>query len=51
MCERPGGRGGLRNWRDHEGPVRDKLRLTARNNWRKLRNRRGCCGQHGEPGC
>jgi hypothetical protein len=40
-----------RNWREWEGPFREKVRLTLRNNLRKMRTRRNCCGNHGEPGC
>jgi hypothetical protein len=32
-------------------PLTLKLRLLARNNWRKLRTRSDCCGNYGEPGC
>lgn len=28
-----------------------KVRLLVRNNWIKLRSRRNCCGNYGEPGC
>jgi hypothetical protein len=32
-------------------PLHRKLYLVARNNWIKIRTRRGCCGHLGEPGC
>ena len=48
---RPSIRAAIANWRGHEGPALEKLRLYARNNWRKLRTRSGCCGNLGEPGC
>ncbi len=32
-------------------PLRRKLRLVLRNNWKKMRTRSSCCGNHGEPGC
>ena len=32
-------------------PLRTKLRLTARNVWRRARYRASCCGHAGEPGC
>jgi len=32
-------------------PLRQKLRLIARNNWIKIRIRSDCCGNYGEPGC
>lgn len=39
------------NWRQSGDPFLTKLRLTARNNWTKLRTRRDCCGNEGQPGC
>lgn len=42
---------GIRNWRESDHSVWKKLRLTARNNWRKARTGSSCCGHHGEPGC
>jgi hypothetical protein len=39
------------NWRDYDAPFGTKLRLAFRNNWKKLRTRRNCCGNGGEPGC
>jgi hypothetical protein len=39
------------NWRDSDLPVLEKARLTAKNNLIKLRTGKGCCGNHGEPGC
>lgn len=41
----------LRNWREYEGSFGEKVRLTLRNNFRKLRTRSNCCGNPGEPGC
>lgn len=32
-------------------PWTTKLRLLLRNNWRKLKYFRNCCGHPGEPGC
>ncbi len=40
-----------RNWREWPGPLGDKLRLWATNNWRKVRRFDSCCGNSGEPGC
>jgi hypothetical protein len=37
------------NWSTYDAPVTTKLRLTAKNRVKALR--RGCCGNHGEPGC
>lgn len=48
---KPGAATGIDNWRRSELPFPEKLRLAARNNLIKLRNRTSCCGHHGEPGC
>jgi hypothetical protein len=32
-------------------PLRRKLYLFFRNNWRKIQTRSDCCGNYGEPGC
>ena len=39
------------NWHSYEAPFHVKLRLVARNNWRKIVNLSLCCGHGGEPGC
>jgi hypothetical protein len=39
------------NWRESSEPFLSKLGLTLRNNWTKLRTRRNCCGNYGQPGC
>jgi hypothetical protein len=39
------------NWRQSDEPFLTKLRLATRNNWTKLRTRRDCCGNDGQPGC
>lgn len=41
----------LRNWRDSDLPFWRKLRVALRNEWKKIRTRQTCCGNHGEPGC
>lgn len=41
----------LRNWRDSDASFADKLRMSVRNNFTKLRTRKTCCGNYGEPGC
>jgi len=41
----------LTNWRESELPFLRKLGMSLRNNWTKLRTRRNCCGNHGQPGC
>jgi len=40
-----------RNWTESDLPLLEKVRLTAKNNLIKLKNRSDCCGNHGEPGC
>jgi hypothetical protein len=37
------------NWREYDAPLSTKLALTVKNRARALR--RGCCGNHGQPGC
>ncbi len=32
-------------------PFRRRLLLVLTNNLAKLRSRRGCCGNYGQPGC
>jgi hypothetical protein len=32
-------------------PLRRKMGLFLRNNWRKVQTRSDCCGNYGEPGC
>ncbi|HSG79670.1 MAG TPA: hypothetical protein VLD62_08825 [Acidimicrobiia bacterium] len=39
------------NWRRKDLRLDEKVSLTIRNNWKKLRTRSSCCGNHGEPGC
>ena len=55
MCDAGGGRrwpfNAVSNWRTYDAPFRVKLRLAARNNWRKMVNLSRCCGNGGEPGC
>lgn len=48
---RPNPQDSLDNWRRSDLPFAAKLRLAARNNLAKLRNRSSCCGHPGEPGC
>jgi len=49
--QRPSANAFFTNWRESELPLGTKLRLTFRNQWIKIRYRRGCCGHEGEPGC
>jgi hypothetical protein len=53
MCseERPGWGTLVANWREHDGPLAEKVRLAVRNTWAKVRTRSSCCGNYGEPGC
>jgi len=51
MRQRPSLRAVFTNWRESELPVHRKLGAVLRNNWIKLRTRRDCCGNYGEPGC
>ena len=48
---RPSLRAFFTNWRDSDLPFHRKLALTFRNQWVRLRTRKGCCGHLGEPGC
>jgi hypothetical protein len=48
---RPSARNSLTNWRESGLPFVTKVGLTLRNNWTKLRTRRNCCGNYGQPGC
>ncbi len=48
---RPSLRAVFTNWRESELPFHRKVGAVIRNNWTKLRTRRGCCGHPGEPGC
>ena len=53
-----GGNGGrpsigafISNWSDYDAPFATKLRMAARNLWRRVVLRQNCCGNHGQPGC
>ena len=39
------------NWNDPRWTLSEKIRLAAKNNAIKIKNRSTCCGNHGEPGC
>lgn len=43
----------FRNWRDYDGSLAEKVRLTLRNRTKAylMPPIRGCCGHPGEPGC
>ena len=47
---RPSLRDSWRNLRAAENPWQ-ALRLFGRNTGIKIRTRRNCCGNHGQPGC
>jgi hypothetical protein len=48
---RPNIRDAFRNWRHWDGPFGQKVRLTVRNEWIKLRTFKECCDHIDEPGC
>lgn len=48
---RPSLREAFENWGQYKGPFLSKLRLTAKNELKKLRTLKNCCGNLGEPGC
>ena len=39
------------NFSTYDASFPTKVRLALANNWRKIRTRSGCCGNHGQPGC
>lgn len=41
----------IANWSEYDAPIGTKLRMTARNLWRRVVLRQNCCGNHGQPGC
>jgi hypothetical protein len=41
----------IKNFREYDAPFTTKVRMTFSNNWKKLRTRSSCCGNHGQPGC
>lgn len=48
---KPSIREAFRNWRHWNGPFSEKVRLTVRNEWIKVRTFKDCCGHIDEPGC
>lgn len=48
---RPSGRDLLRNFKDYDAPVEQKVSKAVANNLRKLVTLKDCCGRPGEPGC
>jgi hypothetical protein len=41
----------LSNWKNSRAPFITKVKMALRNNLIKIRNRKNCCGHHGEVGC
>lgn len=48
---RPSLREAFENWSYSDLPFLKKVRLTAKNEWRKIRTFKNCCGHIDEPGC
>ena len=48
---RPDIRHAFQNWRHWGGTFTEKVRLTAKNEWRKVRRFKDCCDNIDEPGC
>jgi hypothetical protein len=48
---RPSVREAFRNWKHWDGPFSEKVRLTVKNEWRKVRRFKDCCDHIDEPGC
>ena len=44
-------RDAMTNWQQSDLPFLSKAGLAMRNNFIKLRTRRNCCGNYGQPGC
>ena len=51
MAGGPSFRATLANFRTYDAPIPTKVRMAFSNNWKKLRTRSNCCGNHGQPGC
>jgi hypothetical protein len=49
--DQPSMRDSLRNFREYDAPFATKLVMAFRNNLTKMRTRKSCCGNHGQPGC
>ncbi len=39
------------NFREYDAPFAAKLRMAFSNNLKKMRTRKDCCGNLGQPGC
>jgi hypothetical protein len=51
MSEEQGIRQSIRNFREYDAPFLTKMRMVVGNNLTKLRTRKDCCGNFGQPGC
>ena len=49
--EKPSISKSLQNFRTYDAPFATKLRMAFSNNMKKLRTRKDCCGNLGQPGC
>jgi hypothetical protein len=49
--KRPNIREGVHNWQRSDLPFLKKVRVAAKNEWKKVRTLRHCCGNVDEPGC
>jgi hypothetical protein len=38
-------------WRSSDEPFLTKAKLVVKNNFKKVRTLKDCCGNYGEPGC
>lgn len=41
----------FRNFRTYDAPFTTKVRMAVANNLTKVRTRKDCCGNLGQPGC
>lgn len=48
---RPSIREAFQNWSTSELPFLRKVRVTAKNEFKKFRTMKNCCGNIDEPGC
>jgi len=49
--EKPSISQSLKNFRTYDAPLATKMRMAFSNNLKKLRTRKDCCGNPGQPGC
>jgi hypothetical protein len=48
---RPSLRSAIRNLREGDRSLAERVRLVIRNQLRRVETHQGCCGNYGEPGC